>query len=159
MQITVAPPNFAPLSTGHPFGLPGANRPQDAQKRVTPVTQSNGSNTAQTQTRPPNLPMPRQNGSPDGEARVAPPSIMQIKISQILDAQASKRREEAADLDEVEQTAAAPQKPAVDDKEAPAVETETAETEPQEATPNPDAKRAYEDTANLSRNAVFSTLP
>lgn len=82
---------IAPLATGHPLGLPGAQKQPTPQQRVQPVSQSGSSATSADREHP--VILPERKDDPNPATHVAPPSIMQIKISQMLYEQASKQGE------------------------------------------------------------------
>ncbi|WP_425099687.1 hypothetical protein [Tropicibacter sp. S64] len=87
---------IAPLATGHPLGLPGAQKQTPPQQRVQPPAQPRDASSTLTR----DAPLPQQwrdhaTVDPDPTTHVAPPSIMQIKISQMLVEQA--RRKEPSD--------------------------------------------------------------
>ncbi|WGW03797.1 hypothetical protein [Tropicibacter oceani] len=107
------------------------------------------------------------NGEPDPNKHLAPPSIMQIKISQMLDEQASEQAEDSPEAEEPADAAApdqarAPSDPAPDD--LPAIGSAASEKDPEpQSSPEGDAlkpaREGYEQAANFSRSAVLSTLP
>lgn len=93
----IAGPNswLAPLATGHPLGLPAAPRKPAPHLRVTPPPQfqkSSGFDQGQS----PAAFWRASAGTPNPDTHIAPPSIMQIKISQMLDTQARAQQDRAA---------------------------------------------------------------
>lgn len=88
MHFSVLPPWAAPVSTGHPFGLPETSAQTKSVTRVPAVTQQSSSDTGMMQEKSPNQYRGSSSGQPDPETHVAPPSIMQLKISAILTKQA-----------------------------------------------------------------------
>ncbi len=89
MQITGLPNWAAPQATGHPFGLPAAHRPPVPEKRVQPLKPFSRTDTAIPENLPPSEFWRGARGKPDPASHVAPPSILQIEISRLLDQQAT----------------------------------------------------------------------
>ncbi|GGA05423.1 MULTISPECIES: hypothetical protein [Salipiger] len=85
MQFTGVSHAVAPLATGHPQGLPATPDGPPAETRVQPISEQakagTGSNDA-------------PGGQPEPKAHTAPPSIMQIKISALLEQQARSLQED-----------------------------------------------------------------
>lgn len=96
MQISGNPTWAAPQTTGHPLGLPAAAQNIVKDTQIASARAASDSALGQGQGKPflPGLPLkpPVQ-----GEPTVAPPSIMQIKISSLLQEQANARAEDTAD--------------------------------------------------------------
>jgi len=104
---------YAPMPTGHPLGLPGQMSVRDTTTRVAEPPKSNSTNLAthlglparkadpaKRDAQEPAL-QPVTRGTPaagsDGDqGSIAPPTILQIKINEMLQAQAEARRAEAA---------------------------------------------------------------
>ncbi|KUF09297.1 hypothetical protein AVJ23_18780 [Pseudoponticoccus marisrubri] len=61
---------------------------------MTPIAHARDPETAESASRRPSRFWPAANGEPDPETHVAPPSIMQIKITQLLTEQADARAPE-----------------------------------------------------------------
>lgn len=134
----------APLATGHPLGLPRDPRKPAPQHRVPATSQAHSSGDF-PQGHPPAAYWRVLDGRPDPATHVAPPSIMQLKITQMLDAQAS----ELADAMPEPEPKGTPQQ-----SDAPRTEAGPKPDAP--ALPSP-GHEASEDS--LSRNSVFNTLP
>ena len=86
MLSTVFPPAISPLTSDHPLALPSVKRPITAEHRIQArpgVPNDMLSNTPWSQT-----PQGRHQGRTDDKAHAAPPSLMQIEISRILEEQA-----------------------------------------------------------------------
>ncbi|WP_146585611.1 hypothetical protein [Puniceibacterium confluentis] len=90
MQFSVLPPWAAPLSTGHPFGLPDVNSRTKSVTHVPAVTQQSFGDTGSTQEKSPTRFWKPVGGKGDDQHHVAPPSIIQLKISEMLDRQAQR---------------------------------------------------------------------
>ncbi|SNR27866.1 hypothetical protein [Puniceibacterium sediminis] len=88
MHFSVLPPWAAPVSTGHPFGLPETSAQTKSVTRVTAVTQQSSSDTDMMQEKSPTQFWRAAGGEPDPTTHVAPPSIIQLKISAMLTKQA-----------------------------------------------------------------------
>ena len=86
MHIQAQFPGTAPLATGHPHGLPEARKPAKPQTRVLPIALTRDPEAALTRGQPPVGFWRAVSGEPDPD-HIAPPSIMQIEISRLLDAQ------------------------------------------------------------------------
>lgn len=84
---------IAPLATGHPLGLPALSKQPQSQQKVQPPNASRGMGRMMSDGQPPPQPGNPRRELPDPATHVAPPTIMQLKISQILDDQALKIRE------------------------------------------------------------------
>lgn len=166
MQFPTIPAMLAPLATGHPYGLPADQRGTSLDKRVQPIGPSQDSNTTSTRGEPQPFLRASHGRVPaqtPQEDHVAPPSIMQIKILQMLDEQASKIDEDADNPDE-DKPEADPTKPepTATHPEAAATGAREGAVTDQTRTSAADSKPSlpgYEDAARLSRKAVFSTLP
>ena len=108
---------FAPMPTGHPMGLPGQMSVKDSQTRVTEPAKSNASNlsnhlgllmrkpahagddtteAAAAQIAPNKSDDAPAQATPQSKTETAPPTILQIKINELLQAQADAQLEEAA---------------------------------------------------------------
>ncbi|MGR3377345.1 hypothetical protein [Salipiger abyssi] len=91
MQFTGVPPAVAPLATGHPLGLPAVPDGPARETKVQPVSeQARTGSDAETSGQPPADFWRGLTGLPNPAKHVAPPSIMQIKISAILEEQAEQ---------------------------------------------------------------------
>lgn len=156
MQISGIPTWYAPQTTGHPLGLPEA-QPRAAEKtRVVPITKRSDSNALSSEGRPPEQFWRATDGDSTPTDHVAPPSIMQIRISRMLEEQASTlQTEDASALPEPEDNA--PVHTAEDAKAK--GDSPSDDSMARDARPAPLALPAYEESASLSRNAVLSTLP
>lgn len=190
MQIAGLSLWSAPQATGHLPGVPGDQTDATPPARkVHPISASRNPEAALTWARTPPTQFWRTAiGAPDPAAQTAPPSIMQIKISQMLDAQASALQDQedqeakAEDARPVDDTHGAdmigPDTDAAKDPQAEAGNhgakavpsgIEATKTTPAPVlrdTPEPAvsgrtevAVPGYAEAATLSRNPVFSTLP
>ncbi|MBN9890434.1 hypothetical protein [Salipiger abyssi] len=91
MQFTGVPPAVAPLATGHPLGLPAVPDGPARETKVQPVSEQARTGTdGETSGQPPADFWRGLTGLPNPAKHVAPPSIMQIKISAILEEQAER---------------------------------------------------------------------
>ncbi|MBK0329121.1 hypothetical protein I5535_17735 [Rhodobacteraceae bacterium F11138] len=79
MNISIALPAMAPQPTGHPASLPPEPEKASTGQQVTPPSESETSREFQS----------GQRDTKD-EANTAPPSVMQIKIMEILEQQATE---------------------------------------------------------------------
>lgn len=161
----------APLATGHPFGLPEAKGEAPKATRIQPVVDLQKKDDMQSDRHVPQLPWFGSKDDKEPVERPAPPSLMQIKITQMLNEQAREIAPQSTDIQtdakNPDHVASGDPKAAQDDAEpAPlplSKSTETSETSaPMEiikAAPIPESLPAYEEAANLERNSVFSTLP
>ncbi len=154
MQFLVPPLLSAPLVTGHPQGLPGDQPDPMEQTRVQPVSDARDPEARMKEGQSPTQFWAAVNGKPDPDNHTAPPSIMQITISRMLDEQnpARKREVEAPPVEEPEprfETRAATEPR----------ETRQAESGPDQpvavATDSPDQPSETKE----ARSSVFSTLP
>lgn len=141
---------IAPLATGHPLGLPQDPRKNQHPQRVAAVPDGQLSSTFDKGQTPASF-WRMIAGKPDPASHVAPPSIMQLEISRLLDDQAQAHIEMETDP----QSAGSFTKP---HPGSPGQETEqlsdtdvVADLEDQEHTQD------SEDSLLLS--SVFSTLP
>ena len=102
MQLTGVPQVVAPLATGHPLGLPGAPVRTAEETKVQPVKEQSTTDTDHgadhgTDGQPPTGFWRSLTGLPDPANHVAPPSIMQIRISALLEEQAEALLKELRD--------------------------------------------------------------
>ncbi len=165
MQLTGPSLWIAPLATGHPHGLPGAKRQEKPTTKVQPLDQARNPDAALTRGQTPGNFWKAVNGEPIPDDHVAPPTIMQLKISQMLDEQAQEM--EAMASSDVDVTP--PEHPSEDvvevkvDARTPPENSPTGKPdELSEKRPLPVTQAtlpAYEETASFSRNEVLSTLP
>ena len=86
MHILTQIPGTAPLATGHPHGLPDPRRTEAPLSRVQPIALARDPEAALTRGQTPANFWRATSGEPDPE-QIAPPSIMQIRISRLLDQQ------------------------------------------------------------------------
>ncbi|MGY9050013.1 hypothetical protein P775_18825 [Puniceibacterium antarcticum] len=111
MHFSVLPPWAAPISTGHPFGLPGTSDQTKSVTRVPTVSKQSSSDSGMMQEKSPSQFWRVVGGQPDPATHVAPPSIMQLKISALLEQQApllqDTAEEREKDADEVRRDAGA----------------------------------------------------
>lgn len=82
MQIPIPLITVAPQATDHPLALPRTPQTPPPSVRVTPPRASTDTSFLP---QPPDGFWRRMNGDPDPENHLAPPSIMQIKIEQMLE--------------------------------------------------------------------------
>lgn len=153
MLLAGSTPNWsAPLATGHPLGLPGAQKQTLPHQRVQPVSQPQGSSASATRSDPvPHQVKTQAEADTDPATHIAPPSIMQIKISQMLVEQAVREMpEEEAQPETNEDIAAELPQTAAPAKPAPVpaagqqkqTESTTAETEREISEPVEPAQKA-----------------
>ncbi|WP_375258493.1 hypothetical protein [Citreimonas sp.] len=135
MQFSITTLSMAPMITGHPLGLPEGKRTTKSPLEIKPITKRGDVDTAVANARTPAEFRRAVSGKPEHD-RAAPPSMLQIRISQLL-------AEEIAPPQpgEVRENAARdqPKDPAVTD--APAREAEPAVPEVTPALAQP--ARAY----------------
>ncbi|SFT60053.1 hypothetical protein [Sedimentitalea nanhaiensis] len=86
MNIPIALPVMAPQPTGHPASLPPDRAKASTAQHVDPPAESEASRDYQS----------GQQGTDDG-LKTAPPSVMQIKIMEILDQQARELEQSPRD--------------------------------------------------------------
>lgn len=96
MQNIFPPSLLAPQVTGHPQGLPGDRQPESAQTKIKPIADARNPEARLKDGLAPAKFWRAANGDPDPTANAAPPSIMQITISRMLDEQAPDPRSDAA---------------------------------------------------------------
>ncbi|EPX85611.1 hypothetical protein [Salipiger mucosus] len=93
----------APLATGHPLGLPATQERTSPATRVQPAArEAAADNNPGTGGQPPGAARRDASGDPDPEPHSAPPSIMQIKITAMLEEQAEALRGTAPDTAETQ---------------------------------------------------------
>lgn len=159
MQIAGPSLWIAPLATGHPHGLPGVKRPEKQSTKVQPLDQSRNPDAALARHQAPENFWKAANGDPVPEDHIAPPTIMQLKISQMLDEQAQEMEAtlpiQNSEADP-QQPAKATEMPQVDDGSK-GQSAELSKHPPSPATTKP--LPAYDEVASISRNEVLSTLP
>lgn len=147
MQVTKPPTLTAPQVTGHPQGLPGDRPAPDEQTKVKPIADARNPDARLNDGVAPTKFWSAANGKPDPDANTAPPSIMQITISRMLDEQ-SPRKTAPAPTD-VDADSAPP-------TDAPkATEADTGADMTMDA-PAPDDQS---DAPKDARKSVLSTLP
>jgi hypothetical protein len=88
MQVTATPLLTAPQLTGHPQGLPDVPRDPASETRVKPIADARDPEAGLREGQAPAKFWRAVNGEPDPDANTAPPSIMQIAISRMLEEQA-----------------------------------------------------------------------
>jgi hypothetical protein len=111
MQVSGLALYLAPWSTGHPQGLPEAQRKSNKVTKVQAIDEArnpelslNAGGAAPTDF------WRKANGDPDPNAHNAPPSIMQIKITQMLEEQALALEElNSEDTEDVDRDKLTPQ--------------------------------------------------
>lgn len=155
--MVLSSPNtwIAPLSTGHPAGLPKAPKKPMPHTRVT----APGSGDAMAgfmQGQDPSNFWRAASGQPDPAMHIAPPSIMQMKITQMLDDQAQDQAgtadpQASEPTPEAEQIAEAP-------KTLDVPESDQAERVPKANTASA-PQAPYDPAEAIARSSVFSTLP
>ncbi len=165
MQLTGPSLWIAPLATGHPHGLPGAKRQEKQTTKVQPLDQARNPDAALTRGQTPGNFWKAVNGEPIPDDHIAPPTIMQLKISQMLDEQAQEMEAATPSAEEVSS-----REHSVDDEVTAEVKTKAVPdngptdklVELSEDKPLPVTQPslpAYEESASFSRKAVLSTLP
>lgn len=90
MQVTITPLLTAPQVTGHPQGLPEVSREPASETRVKPIADARDPEAGLREGQAPANFWRAANGEPDPDANTAPPSIMQITISRMLEEQAPR---------------------------------------------------------------------
>ncbi|SNT33725.1 hypothetical protein [Antarctobacter heliothermus] len=145
MQTNFPPTLTAPQATGHPQGLPGEQKESHAQTKVQPIADARNPEARLNDGLAPTKFWRAANGQPDPSTNAPPPSIMQITISQLLDAQSpdSDNRESRPTTDAQTDESPPTPRPYVDSvtsRDSPAADDQTAES-------------------NDARRSVLSTLP
>ena len=163
MQISGIPTWLAPVTTGHPLGLPEANRQAQEAPRVKPIQKRGDPDAALAEGRPPAQFWRGTRGEPDPADHVAPPSIMQIRISRMLDEQASQNLQAAAPGQEVPQQAqsetdATEPRPEPEQAQPWSQTRAEARAETRQATRGSGGGGGQSDASD-ARSAVFNTLP
>ncbi|WP_323770373.1 hypothetical protein [Antarctobacter sp.] len=145
MQVIIPPTHTAPQVTGHPQGLPGDQAKPDAQTKIKPIADARNPEARLNDGLAPTKFWRAANGEPDPSTNAPPPSIMQITISRMLDAQSADfgSREPPAETSERTETADADKPP----KPEPVTSTVRPDNDDQSAEPND------------PRSSVLSTLP
>lgn len=87
MQTNFPPTLTAPQVTGHPQGLPGEQPETRAQTKVQPIANARNPEARLNDGLEPTKFWRAAIGQPDPSTNAPPPSIMQITISRLLDAQ------------------------------------------------------------------------
>lgn len=135
MQVSSHSNLGVPQGSTYRPGLSGQPADASGSREVLPVVGARDAAT-QRQEGPPAQFWRTLNGGPDPATHIAPPSIMQIKISQLLDAQAGSIDDEAksenASKPEAANADQAPNRPtdSTDPEAGPGEEGSTAETDP-----------------------------
>lgn len=146
---------IAPLATGHPAGLPKTPKKPLPHTRVTAPGGGDAMAGFMQGQDPTNF-WRAASGQPDPATHIAPPSIMQMKITQMLDDQAQDQARIA------DPQAPEPATEAEQSAEAPKTR-DVADSDQSERTPEPDAASApqapYDPAEAIARSSVFSTLP
>ncbi len=101
MQLSGPVSLSAPQITGHPHGLPGTTEDLAPSQKVQPILDARRPETQLGNHTPPQAFWHKAQGEPHPQTHDGPPSIMQIKISQMLNEQASMLAK--ADAPEAEQ--------------------------------------------------------
>lgn len=111
MQVSGLALYLAPWSTGHPQGLPEAQKKSNKVIKVQAIEEArNPELSLNAGTAAPTDFWRKANGDPDPNAHNAPPSIMQIKITQMLEEQARAMQElTQQDTDDVDKSKLTPQ--------------------------------------------------
>lgn len=142
MQYSGVSLAVSPLATGHPLGLPDVPARTSVETRVQPVSRQAKAGTDTANDRHPPAPFWRVlTDEADLKNHTAPPSIMQIKISAMLDEQAARLQESVAQAlpqeapEPPQETAPLPGSATAEDETAP----DPAQAEPQ--SPNGTAPR------------------
>jgi hypothetical protein len=141
MQVSGHASLTAPQPSGKAPTTAGAGTEQERQTTVQPAI---GAREAPPLEGPPAQFWRRLNG-PDPASHIAPPSIMQIKISQMLDAQADGAEEPSEEADPLPEAEPPGQGPA--------------STAPENPPPGDAARQGYEGSASLLRDAPAAPEP
>ena len=112
MQFPGVPAAVAPFATGHPTGLPAAPTPPARETVVQPASRPLPAG-PEPGGLPPSSFWRTLSGLPDPRNHSAPPSIMQLRITAILDEQVEQLREAEPD------STADPTSPAPNNREDP----------------------------------------
>lgn len=138
MQFPSLSQFLAPLATGHPQGLPAVQNEPARVSRVQPVKEQASTGTQAGTDQDPSSEF-RQMVAKQSSQRISPPSVMQIRIAQMLQDQADRMQSDSAfapsmakPADPLPQTAQTPDEPA----------PEPATTSEPETAPDPDTPRS-----------------
>ena len=115
MQIMSLSVPIAPQTTGHPYGLPENRAPVRRETRIEPVANARNPDAGFKDGKKPLQFWRSASGSVDPSTHIAPPSIMQIKISQMLSEQTTPS---TADDPKSAETASAPDGAAMEKQSA-----------------------------------------
>ncbi|MDO6587267.1 hypothetical protein Q4543_17275 [Salipiger sp. 1_MG-2023] len=155
MQFPSLTQFLAPLATGHPQGLPAVQSEPARISRVQPVKEQASTGT-QTGTDQDPSAESRQMVARQSSQRISPPSVMQIRIAQMLQDQADKMQSESASApkpaDPQPQTAQTPDEPAPEPVTAHAPEPAPDPDTPKSAPPLP---TPYASRADLPTDTGF----
>ncbi|WP_425038252.1 hypothetical protein [Primorskyibacter sp. S187A] len=88
MTLIGPPSAIAPLTSGHPLGLPQTDTARSSDFRIASVSKSAGSPNTGTQNLPQERQQQRRNTPNDAEPKTTPPTILQLKINEMLEEQA-----------------------------------------------------------------------
>ena len=160
MPMSVSPLLTAPQVTGHPHGLPEPSSDRGDRTRVTPIADARDPQARLKDGQVPTQFWRAVNGEPDPSNHTAPPSIMQITISRMLDEQAPRQDAAGKGDPEGAKTGADPTTPPPaprSDRSATGMEAETTTRAAQTAGPSDPATASASE--NRARRSVFSTLP
>ncbi|WP_417206657.1 hypothetical protein [Antarctobacter sp.] len=149
MQVIIPPTHSAPQATGHPQGLPGDRTESNTQTKIKPIADARNPESRLNEGLAPTKFWRAANGEPDPSTNAPPPSIMQITISRMLDAQipAFGSREPPAAASERTEAESEAMGAANRPEPNPVTSTVSPATDDQSAEPND------------SRSSVLSTLP
>lgn len=155
MPLSVSPLLTAPQVTGHPHGLPDPQAGRGEPMRVKPIADARNPEARLKDGQAPTQFWRAVNGEPDPSTHTAPPSIMQITITRLLDAQAP--RPEAPTEPDPETSEAVTEGAATS---APGRQAKPAPADPGAGQqPRADQPAEPPETDKPARRSVFSTLP
>lgn len=158
MPMSVSPLLTAPQVTGHPQGLPDPRAERSDRTRVKPIADARDPQARLKDGQAPTQFWRAVNGEPDLSTHTAPPSIMQITISRMLDEQAPKPDTAGKSEPKGPKTRADTEKPPASARlPDPGMEAETTPRAAQTAGPSDPATASASE--NRARRSVFSTLP
>ena len=153
MQISGPITSLAPLATGHPVGLPEPTPKTPPHKRVSEPVRAQTSTGFEQGKKPADF-WRAATGQPNPQTHIAPPSLMQLRITQMLDDQVKAQQETAEVTDPASpENTAQSDGPEADEPEAPIMSS--AELD-KAAERQINAVKGY---SAMERSSVFNTLP
>lgn len=153
MRISGPITSLAPLATGHTVGLPEPTPKTPPHKRVSEPARAQTATGFEQGQKPADF-WRAATGQPNPQTHIAPPSLMQLRITQMLDNQVKAQQETAEVTDPASpESTAQSDGPEADEPEAPIMSS--AELD-KAAERQINAVKGY---SAMERSSVFNTLP